>query len=142
VTADALYHQALVGLARAARGAGRLGDAGGTGSRENPLCGDRVAVDVRLGGGRVAAFAQRTRGCLLCEAAASLLGGAVPGRTPAEVVEARAVLSAMLREGAPAPGGPFAELAVFSPVREARSRHECVLLPFDALIDALSRAEE
>lgn len=141
MTGDALYHQALVGLARAARGAGRLAGAA-TGSRENPLCGDKVAVDVSLRDGRIAAFAQRTRGCLLCEAAASLLGGAAPGRTPAEVAEARARLEAMLREGGAAPGGPFAELQVFTPVREVRSRHECVLLPFDALVDALTRAEE
>ena len=142
MTGDALYHQTLVGLARAARGAGRLPDAGGSAARDNPLCGDQVAVDVRLANGRIAAFAQRTRGCVLCEAAASLLGGAAPGRTRAEVEGARAGLSEMLREGAPAPGGPFAELEVFAPVREVRSRHECVLLPFDALLDALSRAEE
>jgi NifU-like protein involved in Fe-S cluster formation len=47
----------------------------------------------------------------------------------------------MLRDGARAPGGAFAELELFSPVREVRSRHACVLLPFEALREALGRVE-
>jgi nitrogen fixation NifU-like protein len=142
VTNDALYHEGMVRLARAARGAGRLAAPHGSAARDNPLCGDQVLVEVRLSGGRIAELAHRTRGCVLCEAAASLLGGAAPGRTRAEVALARARLLAMLSAGEAPPGDAFADLAIFLPVRDVRSRHECVLLPFDALLDALARAEE
>ena len=48
----------------------------------------------------------------------------------------------MLQAGGPVPAGPWAELAAFVPVRDVPSRHACVLLPFDALADALARVEE
>jgi nitrogen fixation NifU-like protein len=141
VTGDALYHEALLELAREARGAGRLDAADGRATRDNPLCGDQVAIEVRLSVGRITALAQRTRGCVLCEAAASLIGGAAPGSTPREVDEVRARIAAMLAGGGPPPEGAWAELAVFLPVRAVRSRHDCVLLPFDALRDALAAAK-
>jgi nitrogen fixation NifU-like protein len=141
VTADALYHKVILRLARAATGAGRLEAPDGVGARDNPLCGDDVTVDVRVVDGRVAALAHRVRGCVLCQASVSLLASAAPGRTAAEIDLARGQLAAMLRDGAPAPGGAWAELAVFLPVRDVPSRHDCVLLPFDALRDALARAQ-
>ncbi len=140
MTAEALYQQELVRLARSAAGAGRLEDPDGSAALDNPLCGDQVAVDVRLREGRVAALAHRVRGCLLCEATASLLGCAAVGATAIEVGETRARLAAMLRAGAAAPGGKWAELEVFKPVCAVPSRHGCVLLPFDALCEAMARA--
>lgn len=141
MTADALYHEVLLRLARAAAGAGRLESPDGTGARDNPLCGDEATVDVRVLDGRVAALGHRTRGCVLCQASVSLLARVAVGRTAPEVGLVRGQLAATLRGGAPAPGGAWAELAVFLPVRDVPSRHACVLLPFDALGDALARAE-
>lgn len=137
--ADDLYQAELLRLARAAAGAGRLDAPHGSAMRDNPLCGDQVTVDVRLEEGRIAALAHRVRGCLLCGAAASVLGGTAPGRTAAEVREARDRLAALLA-GAPPPAGPWEALAVFAPVRTVRSRHGCVLLPFDAAGEALAAA--
>ncbi len=134
------YHQALLRLARAAVGAGRLEEPRAAATLDNPLCGDRVAVEVRLAGGRVAALAHRVRGCVLCQAAASLLGGAAPGRTPAELETAHAALASLLRSGTPPPAGPFGDLALFAPVRAVPSRHRCALLPFEALARALEGA--
>ena len=39
--------------------------------RDNPLCGDRVTIDVRLDdSGKIAEIAHQVRGCLLCQASA------------------------------------------------------------------------
>jgi NifU-like protein involved in Fe-S cluster formation len=134
-----VYHQALVALARSRTGAGRLDAPGGTATRDNPMCGDQVTFDVALDGGRIAALAHRVRGCVLCEAAAAVLGREAPGRTPAEVAAARVDAAALLAGGTPGPGA-WDALRLFAPVREVPSRHTCVLLPFDALADAISRA--
>jgi nitrogen fixation NifU-like protein len=142
VTSDALYQDALLRLARAARGAGRLAAPSATASRDNPLCGDDVTIEVTVRQGRVADVGHRVRGCVLCQAAASVIGSAAPGRSAEEIARARAVLHAMLREGGSVPASPWEELAVFLPVKDVPSRHECVLLPFDALADALARAKE
>jgi len=141
VTEEALYHEALVGLGRAAHGAGRLAVADAAATADNPLCGDRATFQIRLREGRIEAVAHQVRGCILCLAAASLIGRAAPGATPGEVAEARMRAAALLREGTPAPGGAWADLALFAPVRGVPSRHACVLLPFDAIAEALERAQ-
>ena len=140
MTVEELYQETLLRLARDAVGAGRLEEPDGRAERDNPLCGDEVAFEVKVRGGRVAALAHRVRGCVLCQAAASVLGSAGVGRTADELAAARAALVAMLEAGGPAPGGPWAALAAFEPVRGARSRHRCVLLPFEALAEAVARA--
>ena len=141
MTADELYQGELVRLARDATGAGRLDDPQGSATLDNPLCGDRVTFDVRLAGGRIAALAHRVRGCLLCEASASLLGRSAVGATAGEVAAARAGAAGMLAEGAAAPGGRWERLELFRPVGAVKSRHLCVLLAFDALDAALARAK-
>jgi nitrogen fixation NifU-like protein len=140
VNGDALYQDALLRLAREATGAGRLEAPDGTAACDNPLCGDDVVMDVRLRGGAVAALGHRVRGCVLCQAAASALGAAAPGRTPDELRRARGEVAAMLAGAAPPPGGPWEALGAFLPVRAVRSRHACVLLPFDAAAAALAAA--
>jgi len=98
-------------------------------------------MEVRLEGGRIAALAHRVRGCLLCEAAASLLGGAAKGKGPAEVRGARERAAALLAAGGATAAAGWEGLDVFEPVRPVKSRHRCVLLAFDALLEALARAE-
>lgn len=143
MTSEALYHEAVVRLARATAEPVRLDPPRGTARRDNPLCGDDVTMDVQVRGGRIAAVGHRVRGCVLCRAACAVLSAAAPGRAPPEIGVARAALAAMLRGERPfAAGGAWQGLSVFVPVRGVPSRHECVLLPFDALGDALARAEE
>jgi nitrogen fixation NifU-like protein len=47
----------------------------------NPLCGDRVTVEVSLEGGRVFEARFDGRGCALCLGAASILTEAIQGRS-------------------------------------------------------------
>ncbi len=146
MTSDALYHDALVRRARAAAQARRLEAPDASARRDNPLCGDEVTMDVTLREGRLAALGHRVRGCALCQAAVAILADAAPGRSPGEISAAHRALAAMLRDGAPVPASPWEELAAFLPVRSVPARHDCVLLSFqaleDALADALGRAKE
>ena len=138
--ADQLYQDAIVSLARAANGKGRLDAPDGSATVDNPLCGDRVTVDVKMDGSRVAALGHLVRGCLLCEAAASVIGAHAKGATRAELTAAFETAKTMLKgTDAAAPGWP--EMDAFAPVRAHRSRHSCVLLPFEALTKALAAAE-
>ncbi len=141
MTAEALYHEALLEHARAAAEPARLERPDASATRDNPLCGDEVTVDVRLRDGRIVAIGHRVRGCVLCRASVAMLAAAAPGRTRAEIAAARAALTAMLVGGAPAPGPPWDALEAFLPVRAVASRHDCVLLPFEALERALARPD-
>jgi nitrogen fixation NifU-like protein len=143
MTTEGLYNDAILREAKgAAASAARLDAPDLTVTLDNPLCGDRVTLDLRLGEGpRVAEVGHKTRGCMLTQAAAAVLARRAPGATPDELREVVRGLEASLR-GSAEPDPAWPELAMFRPVRAIRSRHECVLLPFHALQDALDRAAE
>ena len=132
---DDLYQQALLDLAKAAHGAGSLPSPDGSALRDSPLCGDRVRMQVALEDGRIKALAHDVKGCLLCQAAASLVGLHGAGLDAAQANALRGQVAAALAGSAPPPGWP--ELSLFEPVRPHRNRHGCVLLPFETLIAAL-----
>ena len=133
---DQLYQERVVALAKAKTGAGKLASPTKSARRDNPLCGDRVSIDVRLEpDGRIAEIAHQVRGCLLCQASASALASVAVGRDKAGIAEVRhEAEKAIGREM----GNPHEPFTAFAPVRAYKSRHECVLLPFEALGDALS----
>ena len=135
---DAVYHDRIKDLARAATGAGRLAAPARVATVDNPLCGDKVRVELRLDGDLVAELGHEVRGCMLCQAAAAVLATHAPGHDAAALAAVRAELAAMLRDEGPAPAGEWADLGAFLPVRRHKSRHDCVLLPFTAAERALS----
>jgi nitrogen fixation NifU-like protein len=133
---DALYHDRIVALAKSRAGAGRLEAPTASARRDNPLCGDRVTIDVRLDAqGTIADLAHQVRGCALCQAAAVALTARAKGRRRDDVAALRAEIDAVLG-GAAAGEGDF---AAFAPVRAYRARHDCVTLPFEALQAAVSQ---
>ncbi len=137
---DELYHKAIIDQAKAGKGAGRLERPQASVVLDNPLCGDRITLDLSLDGGRVAEIGHRVRGCLLCQAAASAIGANATNRTPDQLRATAADVESMLK-GHTLPADSWPELAAFEPVRGYKSRHECVALPFEALTEALGQAE-
>lgn len=139
MSADDLYQQDILDLANSADGAGRLGAPDGAAQGDSPLCGDRVRMEVRLDGGRIVALAHETKGCLLCRAAAAAIGRRAVGLDAARVAALRGEVAELFAGQASAvPSWP--ELQCFEPVRAHRSRHGCVLLPFDVLAAAMDNA--
>jgi NifU-like protein involved in Fe-S cluster formation len=65
----------------------------------------------------------------------------VVGSTPQELREARDALRRMLKENGPPPTGKWADLAVLEPVRDYKARHGSTMLAFDAVADAVTKAE-
>jgi nitrogen fixation NifU-like protein len=132
---DVLYQERIVALAKSKLGAGKLASPTKSARRDNPLCGDRVTIDVRLDGdGRIAEIAHQVRGCLLCQASAAALASVAVGRDKAGIVELRHDAE---RAVGRAMGDPHEPFNAFAPVRAHKSRQECVLLPIEALHDAL-----
>lgn len=133
---DQLYQERIVALARAKTGAGKLAAPTKSARRDNPLCGDRVTIDVRLDGqGRIAEIAHQVRGCLLCQASASALSSVAVGRDAAGIAALRHDADRALGREEGEAGEPF---TAFLPVAAHKSRQACVLLPLEALKDALS----
>ena len=134
---ESLYHAALVERAQSGRSRGRLATPTSSATVDNPLCGDRVTIDLTLVDGKVTAVGHQVRGCLLCEAAAETIAQHAPGKTAAELAAAQAAAKALVNEGTAAPADEWSALAIFAPVYNVKSRRDCVLLPFEALVKAL-----
>jgi len=141
LSASQIYHEAIKALATAAIGHGTLASPHGRAFVDNPLCGDRVEMEVNLSDGRVAALAHQVKGCLLCRAAASVIGKHAAGANPEEIERVSIGVSEMLEKQAPPPAG-WRQLDAFVPVHGHRSRYRCVQLPFEALLAALRAAGE
>jgi NifU-like protein involved in Fe-S cluster formation len=141
VTRLRLYHQAILDAAAARTGAGTLQQPHASASVDNPLCGDRVRIEVAVSGGRVECVAHEVRGCLLCEAAASLIGARAPGEPVEQLITLRQVVLDFLGNQSPDVPQRWPELQMFAPVTDHKSRHDCVMLPFDALVEALAKCE-
>jgi nitrogen fixation NifU-like protein len=86
----------------------------------NPLCGDRVRIDVHLRDGRIAEMGFEADACMVSIAAASILGDLIAG---APIEEARALDDARLLA------------ALQTDLRPARLG--CALLPLQVLREAL-----
>jgi nitrogen fixation NifU-like protein len=134
---EALYQAEIVARARAGAADSRLEPHDARAAVDNPLCGDRITLDLRLDGDRVTALGHRTRGCALCQASAETLRRCIPGQTADTARDARAAVQAYLAGGELPPS--LAAYDAFAPVRDYPSRQSCVLLPLDALADALAR---
>lgn len=136
---EALYQAEIVARARAGAADSRFEPHDARAAVDNPLCGDRITLDLRMDDGKVAALGHRTRGCALCQASAETLRTCVPGQSIDAARAARADVQAYLA-GAELPQA-LAAYAAFAPVRDYPSRHTCVLLPLDALVEALAHAQ-
>lgn len=138
---DDIYQMDLLRLAGDAHGHGRLASPSASVTADNPLCGDRITLDLKLEQGRISALAHEVKACLLCQASASLVGRHAPGKTETELREAAARVAALLRQPdttEPPPG--WTGIESLKPAARIRSRHACVLLPFRALTEALDQA--
>lgn len=139
---DDLYSAKLLKLAANMPRVGRLAAPDASSEKVSKLCGSRVTVDVVVEGDRVADFAQDVKACALGQASASVLGEHVLGASLAEIEMARDQFRAMLKQGADAPVGRFADLSMLAPVKDYPARHASTLLAFEAAAEAVRRAVE
>lgn len=77
-----MYSPVILEHFRNPHNAGEIEDADLTGVANNPVCGDRIRVTVRLEGGVIAEARFTAEACAISTAAASLLTGRIRGLTP------------------------------------------------------------
>ncbi len=143
-----LYQEVILDHGRKPRNFRRLEDATRTARGDNPLCGDRIELFIKLGeGDRIDDAAFQGRGCAISTASASLMTETVRGKTPAEAE----VLAAQFRDLAMTGTCPHCaasledemeRLSPLSGVHEFPSRVKCATLAWHTLHAALAGATE
>jgi len=82
--ASTMYQDLILDHNRSPRNYGRLPHANHRAEGNNPLCGDRLVVWLMMEGDRVQDVAFEASGCAISVASASLMTGAIKGKTRAE----------------------------------------------------------
>lgn len=134
-----LYQQTIIEHNRAPRNFRRLAAPTRRAEGDNPLCGDRITVEVQLDGDRLKEVGFQGAGCAISQASASLMTCAVEGKTRAEAEALFHEVHAMLTA---APGSPvdparFGKIAALAGVRQFPMRVKCASLSWHTLRAAL-----
>lgn len=142
VDLEDIYSERVLELSANIPRTGRLAHPDATASAHSKLCGSRITVGLKMDGGKVTDYAQDVRACLLGQTSAAVMGANIVGSTAVELREVGGQMRRMLKEGGPAPGGRWSDLAILETVRDYKARHASTLLVFDAVEDAIAQIEK
>lgn len=134
-----LYAKELLRWAADASLSGALAEPKRSATVNNAMCGDRITIDFAVDPTHeIYECKHETKACVLTQASASMLAAHATGETGDSLLRVKSKIMAMLKDGAEPPTGKWGVFGIFAPVREHKSRHTCVLLPFEAAEKALS----
>ncbi len=132
-----LYRDVIVDHNRSPRNRGRLPAATHHADGDNPLCGDRLHLDVVVAGDLVRDLRFEGSGCAISTASASLMSEAVKGRTLAETATLFDAVHRMLT-GELEDASRLGKLAALAGVRAFPARVKCASLAWHTLNAALA----
>ena len=140
-----LYQEVILDHNKQPRNFGELSETAHRAEGNNPLCGDRLIVDLTLDAGRIVDVKFRGQGCAISTASASLMTEAVKGKTLDEASALFEEFHEMLT-GDPSvraeASARLGKLVVFAGVREFPIRVKCATLPWHTLRAALHGAAD
>ena len=134
---DELYQSAIIEHDRSPRNCRRLAAPTHHAEGRNPMCGDEVVVELQLDGdGRIADIGFQGSGCAISRASASMMTGALMGKTTAEARELFDTFHALLTSGQ-GDRGRLGKLEAFGGVARFPMRVKCATLAWHAMKTAL-----
>ena len=136
-----LYSQKILDLAGNARQPGRLAHADASARKVSRVCGSTIEVDVTLRDGVIAEYGHEISACALGQTSAAVVAREIVGTPVAEFRQLRDRMHAMLKDNGAPPDGKWDDLRYLEPVRDYRARHMSTLLVFDAVVEAIEKAE-
>lgn len=133
-----IYHDQIIEWSKKTDYSNKLEHPDCSATVSNPLCGDRVLLELELDADVIRSISCSVKGCMLCKASGAILAQGAGGMRLDELKDMRSKLASALKSPADDPGSFPEAYRMFIPVRSHKSRHSCVLLPFDAIMEAVS----
>jgi nitrogen fixation protein NifU and related proteins len=131
-----LYQQVILDHSRKPRNFHVLPEANRSAEGNNPLCGDRYTVFIKLEGGVIRDISFQGSGCAISKASASMMTDQLKGKSVAEAEKTFAHYQQMVTTG-PANEEAMGKLAAFAGVRHFPMRVKCAILPWHAMMAGL-----
>lgn len=136
-----LYQEVILDHGRKPRNFGRVENANATAEGFNPLCGDKITVQVIIENDRVTDVHFVGAGCAIAMASASLMTESLKGKTRQEVEQMFQCFHDLLTTDK-TESPELGKLTVFSGVREYPMRVKCATLAWHTLRAALKNPGE
>ena len=130
-----LYQEVILDHYRKPRNYGKVAGADRTAEGHNPLCGDRVALTVKLKGETIDDVKFEGKGCAISTASSSMMTESVKGKTRAEAGALFEKFHALVTGAGN--GGGLGKLEAFGGVSEFPVRVKCASLAWHTLKAAL-----
>jgi nitrogen fixation NifU-like protein len=137
---EGLYQEVILDHCKRPRNFHQMTDATRRVEGYNPLCGDKLALFVKMDGDTVQDISFVGAGCAISTASASLMTETIKGKSRQEAVQMMERFHDLLTTEKPAAN--LGKLEVFSGVREFPARVKCATLAWHTLKSALTSAEE
>jgi nitrogen fixation NifU-like protein len=132
-----LYAQMITRLARCSYFCGSLPDATHQATKNNSLCGDTVTVSLIVRDGFIFKALYEAESCVITRASARMMAEAIIGATPELALRMAASVDLLVR-GKPIVHPLNSDILVHKNVSEFPNRLSCAMLPWNALLRALS----
>jgi len=136
-----LYQEVILDHYRKPRNFGTLADADRRAEGHNPLCGDRIALQIRMKGDAIEDVRFSGKGCAISTASASMMTDAVKGKSRAEAEALFEKFHALVTGGGNGKAG-LGKLEAFGGVSEFPIRVKCASLAWHTLKAALEGSGE
>ena len=134
-----LYQEVILDHTKHPRNFHAMTDATARADGNNPLCGDRVTVYLKLEGDRIVDASFQGQGCAISKSSASIMTESVKGKTRAEAESLFDRFHELItgKPAAPEDAKALGKLAVFQGVSEFPLRVKCASLAWHTLRSAL-----
>jgi len=131
-----LYQQVILDHSRKPRNFHVLPEANRTADGNNPLCGDRYTVYLKLEGDIIRDISFQGSGCAISKASGSMMTDQLKGKTIAEARQYFSQYQDMVKTGK-ADEEALGKLCAFAGVHRFAMRVKCAILPWHAMLAGL-----
>lgn len=136
-----LYQEVIIDHSKRPRNFRRMQNESAQAEGYNPLCGDKIVVQLKLDNDVIRDVAFQGAGCAISTASASLMTESLKGKTRAEAGRLFERFHGLLT-GEGAAGSDLGKLAVFAGVRRYPTRVKCATLAWHTLRAAIEGSRE
>ncbi len=139
-----LYQQTILDHNKSPRNFGKLEHADKHGEGFNPLCGDKIDLDIEMDGNVIKDVKFSGSGCAISQASASIMTTLLKGKTREEAKELFRKFHEAVTGGTDEEPDviDLGKLAVFYGVREFPARIKCASLAWHTMLEALGEEQE
>lgn len=137
---DDLYRRVIMDHYKTPRNRGKFEDGGVTVDLNNPTCGDRISLQLKVEDGIVKDARYEGEGCSISMSSASMMTDAVKGKTLDEAVKMAESFSGLMK------GEPvefeYEDIEALSGVNKFPARIKCATLAWNALRKGVEQAKQ